>query len=62
MFKSSSWCRPFVRACLFQPQERGRLSGVVQQASTDATMTRLLESNAVVEMAAQAAISRQWDR
>lgn len=55
-------CRPFVRSCLFQPVERERLSKVMQQAATQASVTTLLENNAVVEIAAQAAISRQWDR
>lgn len=55
-------CRPFVRSCLFQPVERGRLSKVMQQAATQASVTSLLENHAVVEIAAQAAISRQWDR
>ncbi|DBA87788.1 TPA: hypothetical protein ACH3X1_004785 [Trebouxia sp. C0004] len=58
----SQYIRPFVRSCLFQPVERGRLSKVMQQAATQASLTSLLENHAVVEIAAQAAISRQWDR
>lgn len=55
-------CRPFVRACLFQGMERERLGKMVQQAATDSHMSGMLESSAAVEIAAQAAISRQWDR
>ncbi len=62
MYWFMTYCRPFVRSCLFQPVERGRLSKVMQQAATQASVTSLLENHAVVEIAAQAAISRQWDR
>jgi len=62
MYWFMTYCRPFVRSCLFQPVERGRLSKVVQQAATQASVTSLLENHAVVEIAAQAAISCQWDR
>ncbi|KAL3131372.1 hypothetical protein ABBQ38_007687 [Trebouxia sp. C0009 RCD-2024] len=58
----SQYIRPFVRACLFQPVERQRLGKLVQQAATDSHMSSMLESSAAVEIAAQAAISRQWDR
>ena len=55
-------CRPLVRSCLFQPGERQRLAKLVQQAGSDSHMSAMLESNAAVEVAAQAAISGQWDR
>ena len=55
-------CRPFVRSCLFQASERQRLTNLVQQAGSDSHMSAMLESHAAVEVAAQAAISRQWDR
>lgn len=55
-------CRPFVRSCLFQPLERQRLHKVVQQAATNSHVSGMLESNAPVEIAAQAAITQQWDR
>ena len=51
-----------MRCCLFQPTEAGRLHKLVQQAGSDAAMTALLEGQAPVEMAAEAAMQRQWDR
>lgn len=55
-------CRPFVRACLFQSSNRQRLAELVSSAATDESRHALLETEAAVELAAQAAMACQWDQ
>ena len=55
-------CRPFVRACLFQPGERQRLDSLVRNASADADRMSALQRAAPVELATHAASSGSWDR
>ena len=55
-------CRPFVRACLFQPGERQRLDGLVSSASAEADQMGTLQRAAPVELAIHAASSGSWDR
>ena len=55
-------CRSFVRSCLFQSSERGRLHEFVRSAAADADRMRLLQQYSGVELALEAAHSLEWDR
>ena len=56
------FCRPFVRACLFQSSNRQRLAELLSSAASNESRHALLESEAAVELAAQAAMACQWDQ
>lgn len=51
-----------MRACLFQSSNRQRLVELLSSAATDESRHALLESEAAVELAAQAATACQWDQ
>ncbi len=51
-----------MRACLFQPGERGRIAGLMRIASTDTQRAALLQAAAPVEAALQVAQALEWDR
>lgn len=55
-------CRSFVRSCLFQSSERGRLHEFLRGAAADADRMRLLQQDSGVELALESAHSLEWDR
>ncbi len=55
-------CRPFVRACLFQPGESARVASLVRLAEADPARAGLLQEAAPLETALQAAQALDWDR
>ncbi len=54
--------RPFVRSCLFQASERGRLHEFLRGASAEADRARMLQLAVAPELALEAAQSLEWDR
>lgn len=62
----TSYCRPWVRACLFHPADaeqadaRHRLAELLQSAATDAHRRDVLRAAAPVETAAHAALLQDW--
>ncbi|KAK9829312.1 hypothetical protein WJX72_005143 [[Myrmecia] bisecta] len=61
-FDGTPYLRLFVRSCLFQSSERGRLASLLKAVDTQADRMALLQEVAPVELTAQAAVSLQWDR
>ena len=54
--------RPFVRACLFLPNDRPRLAALLRKSATSEARRALLEARVPVELAVQAATAGEWDR
>ena len=51
-------CRPFARACIFQPSEWGRITNLVDHPSH----ATLLQSECPVETALLPAVQGEWER